>query len=76
VHHLPSIIADDALRIGLAEGPRIEQDKFVEAFRTNDNPIGVKSFLEQGSGTARCRVRDPTQLRWCEADSSTGWRAE
>src|SRR5918993_1846653 len=43
---------DRGLNRSLAEGLRIEQDLFVEAFRTNDSEIGVKSFLEHGPGKA------------------------
>ena len=44
---------DRGLSTSLADGLRIEQDLFVEAFRTNDSQIGVKSFLEQGPGKAQ-----------------------
>ncbi len=43
---------DDGLSTSLADGLRIEQEAFVESFRTNDSQIGVKSFLEQGPGKA------------------------
>ena len=43
---------DSGLSVSLAEGLRIEQDLFVEAFRTNDSQIGVTSFLEHGPGKA------------------------
>src|SRR3954452_21955744 len=44
---------DRGLSAPLAEGLRIEQDMFVEAFRTDDSQIGVKSFLEHGPGKAQ-----------------------
>ena len=44
---------DRGLSAPLADGLRIEQDLFVEAFRTNDSQIGVKSFLEHGPGKAQ-----------------------
>ena len=43
---------DDGLGMPLAEGLRLEQDLFVEAFRTDDSQIGVRSFLEHGPGKA------------------------
>ena len=43
---------DDGLSTSLADGLRIEQEAFVESFRTNDSQIGVKSFLENGPGKA------------------------
>ena len=36
----------------LADGVAIEQDLFVESFRTDDAGIGIKSFLEHGPGKA------------------------
>ena len=45
-------VIDAASSAPLAEGLRIEQDLFVEVFRTNDSQIGVKSFLEHGPGKA------------------------
>jgi enoyl-CoA hydratase len=44
---------DRGLSTSLAEGLRIEQDLFVEAFRTDDSQIGIKSFLEHGPGKAQ-----------------------
>lgn len=44
---------DRGLSVPLAEGLRIEQELFIESFRTNDSQIGVKSFLEHGPGKAR-----------------------
>ena len=43
---------DRGLSVSLAEGLDIEQELFVESFRTNDSQIGVKSFLEHGPGKA------------------------
>lgn len=43
---------DIGLSVPLAEGLRVEQDLFVETFRTNDSQIGVASFLEHGPGKA------------------------
>jgi len=44
---------DRGLSTSLAEGLRVEQELFVESFRTEDSQIGVKSFLEHGPGKAR-----------------------
>lgn len=43
---------DRGLSTSLAEGLRIEQELFIESFRTNDSQVGVKSFLEHGPGKA------------------------
>ena len=43
---------DQGLSTSLVDGLRIEQEAFVESFRTNDSQIGVKSFLEHGPGKA------------------------
>ena len=43
---------DQGLSTSLSEGLRIEQEAFVESFRTNDSQVGVKSFLEHGPGKA------------------------
>lgn len=43
---------DRGLSTSLAEGLQIEQDLFVESFRTNDSQVGVASFLEHGPGKA------------------------
>jgi enoyl-CoA hydratase len=43
---------DRGLSTSLADGLRIEQELFVESFRTNDSQIGVRSFLEHGPGKA------------------------
>jgi enoyl-CoA hydratase/carnithine racemase len=44
---------DDGLDLDLAAGLRLEQDLFVESFRTEDSQIGVASFREHGPGKAR-----------------------
>jgi enoyl-CoA hydratase/carnithine racemase len=44
---------DRGLCTSLADGLRIEQDLFVEAFRTDDSRIGVQSFLAHGPGKAQ-----------------------
>ena len=41
-------VVDRALDAGL----RLEQDRFVDSFRTEDAVIGVASFLENGPGHA------------------------
>ncbi|MGI9645828.1 MAG: enoyl-CoA hydratase/isomerase family protein [Ilumatobacteraceae bacterium] len=43
---------DDGLSTSLSDGLRIEQEAFIESFRTDDSQIGVKSFLEHGPGKA------------------------
>lgn len=43
---------DEGLDGPLADGLRLEQELFVEVFKTDDAAIGVKSFLEQGPGKA------------------------
>jgi enoyl-CoA hydratase len=43
---------DDGLSLSLAEGLRVEQDRFVDVFATPDATIGVRSFLEHGPGKA------------------------
>ena len=43
---------DGGLDGSLAAGLQLEQDLFVDAFRTADATIGIKSFLEQGPGKA------------------------
>lgn len=49
-------LAKDAIDAGLegslADGLVVEQDRFVEVFRTEDSRIGVASFLENGPGKA------------------------
>ncbi len=43
---------DGGLSRSLADGLTLEQEVFVEVFRTEDSQIGVKSFLEHGPGKA------------------------
>lgn len=43
---------DRGLSLPLADGLRLEQELFVESFRTADSQIGVRSFLEHGPGKA------------------------
>lgn len=43
---------DEGLSLALADGLRRERELFVDSFRTEDAPIGIKSFLEQGPGKA------------------------
>ncbi len=43
---------DGGLDLSLADGLQLEQESFVEVFRTEDSQIGVKSFLESGPGKA------------------------
>jgi enoyl-CoA hydratase/carnithine racemase len=53
---LSQAFAKQAIDVGLSspldQGLRVEQDLFVESFRTNDSRIGVQSFLEHGPGKA------------------------
>jgi len=44
---------DRGLSSSLADGLKIEQELFVDVFRTDDSQIGVKSFLENGPGKAQ-----------------------
>jgi enoyl-CoA hydratase/carnithine racemase len=44
---------DDGLDRSLADGLTLEQELFVEVFRSDDARIGVASFLEHGPGKAR-----------------------
>jgi enoyl-CoA hydratase/carnithine racemase len=44
---------DEGLDGPLADGIGLEQELFVEVFRTEDAAIGVRSFLEHGPGQAR-----------------------
>lgn len=54
---LSQAFAKQAIDVGLSlpldQGLRVEQDLFVESFRTNDSQIGVRSFLESGPGKAQ-----------------------
>jgi len=43
---------DRGLDLDLADGLRLEQDLFVDSFRTEDSQIGVASFREHGPGKA------------------------
>ncbi len=43
---------DRGLVTDLATGLQIEQEAFVEVFRSDDAAIGVSSFLESGPGKA------------------------
>lgn len=43
---------DRGLSLPLADGLQVEQQAFVESFRTNDSQVGVRSFLEHGPGKA------------------------
>ncbi len=43
---------DQGLSGSLADGLRRERELFVESFRTDDAPIGIKSFFEHGPGKA------------------------
>ncbi len=45
-------VIDAGAQTALADGLRLEQEAFVEVFRTEDSQIGVKSFLENGPGKA------------------------
>jgi enoyl-CoA hydratase len=44
---------DDGLGVRLVEGLLVEREQFAASFATEDNPIGVASFLEQGPGKAQ-----------------------
>ena len=48
---------DGGLDLALADGVQLEQESFVEVFRTEDSQIGVKSFLENGPGKAAFKGR-------------------
>ena len=48
---------DGGLDLALADGIQLEQESFVEVFRTEDSQIGVKSFLENGPGKAAFKGR-------------------
>jgi enoyl-CoA hydratase/carnithine racemase len=43
---------DRGLDMDLADGLRLEQDLFVESFRSEDSQLGVESFREHGPGKA------------------------
>ncbi len=42
----------DGMHVSLDEAMKIEKREFVKAFQTDDAPIGIKSFLENGPGKA------------------------
>lgn len=44
---------DEGLELVLSDGLGLEQDLFVDAFRTEDAGIGIQSFLDHGPGKAR-----------------------
>ncbi|MBI2705499.1 MAG: enoyl-CoA hydratase/isomerase family protein [Actinobacteria bacterium] len=44
---------DAGLDTTLDDGLQLEQDRFVDVFKTDDAQIGVKSFLEKGPGQAQ-----------------------
>jgi enoyl-CoA hydratase len=44
---------DEGLDGQIEEGLQLEQDLFVESFRTDDSRIGIQSFLEHGPGKAQ-----------------------
>jgi len=48
---------DEGLDVDLAAGLRLEQELFVESFRTEDAAIGVESFRTQGPGKATFQGR-------------------
>jgi len=51
-HGLAKRAIDRGLEADLDTGLQIEQEAFVEVFRTKDSQIGVRSFLEHGPGQA------------------------
>ena len=46
---------DQGLDGSLEDGLTLEQELFVEVFKTNDARTGVESFLANGPGKARVR---------------------
>lgn len=52
VHALIKRAVDEGLGGTLDEGLALEQELFVEAFRTEDATIGIRSYLEHGPGKA------------------------
>jgi len=56
-HGLAKRAIDRGLDITLGGGLDLEQQLFVEVFRTDDAQAGVASFLEQGPGKAKFRGR-------------------
>jgi len=51
-HALAKQAIDRGIETDLASGIQIEQEAFVEVFRTDDSQIGARSFLEHGPGQA------------------------
>jgi enoyl-CoA hydratase len=51
-HALAKDAIDSGLETDLASGLSIEQENFVEVFKTNDARTGVESFLKNGPGKA------------------------
>jgi enoyl-CoA hydratase len=49
---LAKLAIDRGLEGPLADGLRLESERFVEVFGTEDAAAGVRSFLEQGPGKA------------------------
>lgn len=43
---------DQGVDLALDEGLQLEQDLFVDSFRTEDSQIGLKSFIDHGPGKA------------------------
>ena len=43
---------DEGLDVALEVGLQIEQDRFVDSFRTEDSQVGIASFLTKGPGKA------------------------
>jgi enoyl-CoA hydratase/carnithine racemase len=52
VHALAKRAIDDGLEGSLDAGLALEQELFVESFRTEDATIGIRSYLEHGPGKA------------------------
>ena len=52
-HAIAKRVIDAGLEGSLADGLELEQDAFVEVFRTDDAGIGVASFLENGPAKAQ-----------------------
>ncbi|MEX1218412.1 MAG: enoyl-CoA hydratase/isomerase family protein [Acidimicrobiales bacterium] len=52
-HAIAKRVIDAGLETSLSEGLELEQQAFIEVFRTEDARIGVTSFLENGPGRAQ-----------------------
>ena len=52
VQALAKQAVDDGLSTSLPAGLLVEREAFVRAFGTQDCPIGVRSFLDNGPGKA------------------------